>query len=190
MNYITLLLLFPLLNNININVNAFPQGRCYVPSCEATPYDINWISEKILNSEYTESCFLISKKKCIDSSKYNCCNSFANSLYKIALSSQPSCENSVMNVTINGTKKGGGIYFTTYPNNDSSKTTGAELRLTALNIPSNIINNTEVCLTLTNPCNGIADFCIESHSDLCKFAMFDNAAHSCCPTCIMLNNIS
>lgn len=190
MNYNTLLLLLPLLTMNSITINAFPQGRCYVPSCDATPYDINWISETVLSTENTESCFIISKKPCIDSSKYNCCNAFANSLHKIVLSSQVSCQNSVISVTINDTQKGGGIYFNTYPNNDSAKTIGAELRLTALNLSSNIINDTKVCLTLASPCNSVANFCIESHSDLCKFAMFDTIDNSCCPTCIMINNIS
>lgn len=158
---------------------AFPNGRCYVPSCEATPYDLIWVSETPLSNGNTYACFEITNKPCIDPSNYACCNTFLKSLYKIVLSSPSTCVHSVINVKVNGIQRGGGVYFDTVPE--------GQLRITNLNIPYASTNGTRICLTLSPPCNSIFDFCVDSRSQLCKFSFWDNSNPMCCPTCIMLD---
>lgn len=165
----------------SVHSSCFPKGRCYVNSCEATPYDLTWTSMTYDTNGNMIACFTVSKKLCIDDTTYNCCGTFNNTLNKIVLSTQPYCENTILDVTVNGSKKGGGIYFDTYDTDHS------ELRLTNLNISRIRVAHTQLCLTVKPPCNTIADFCWESKSGLCKFSIWDTGDHNCCPTCIMLD---
>jgi hypothetical protein len=174
------LFVFPLMLAVHAVSAGFPEGRCYAPSCQATPYDMTWTSETKMSNGHVVACFNISSKGCIDTGKYNCCEGFANKLHKIKLSTVPQCERAVVAVTVNKTKKGGGIYF------EKSGNT-AELILTTLRISGSKAVNTRVCLTLKPPCNSIFDFCVEPRSGLCKFAMYNDPNHVCCPTCLMLD---
>lgn len=162
---------------------GFPHGRCYEPSCEASPFDLTWTSQTNKGGDVI-ACFKVSSKPCIEGTntkkKYGCCSTFSRVLYKIVLASRRACTHSVKAVFVNGNKKGGGVYFDNYEGQ-------SELRITNLNINGAKAPGTTVCLQLAKPCNSIADFCIEQRSQLCKFSIFDAGGHQCCPTCYMLD---
>lgn len=173
-----------LLSSLAVYANAgFPTGRCYVPTCEASPYDLTWVSQTDIGGGNVRACFNVTSKPCIDDAyrQYGCCGIFNNLLYKIVLASQPSCAHSVKAVYLNGVKRGGGIYFDNYEGQHS------ELRITNLNIPGSNAPGKTFCIDLAPPCASIADFCVEERSQLCKFSIFDTGAHQCCPTCYMLD---
>lgn len=159
---------------------TFPTGRCYSHSCEATPFDISWVSQTPAPQNRNIACFKVTSKSCFDSTNLNCCEGFESLLHKIKLATSATCERSVVSVTVNGTKKGGGIYFE--KDDDHS-----ELILTTLRIPGSKAVNTEFCLTLQPPCNTIEQYCVEPRSGLCKFAIYNDPGHACCPSCIMLD---
>ena len=46
---------------------AFPDGRCYVNKCDASPYILDWVSE---------SCFTIKTQNCNNNYRYTCCELF------------------------------------------------------------------------------------------------------------------
>ncbi len=158
----------------------FPKGRCYMPTCEPTPWDLTWVSQTRTGNN-VRACFVVTSKPCINSNNMNCCSVFSNELYKIVLSSKPACNRKVITATKNDTVLRGGVYFDTYHDQHS------ELRLTNLRIPGSRVNGTVFCLTLAPPCDSIADFCIEERSGLCKFSIYDSGAHVCCPVCYMID---
>lgn len=151
----------------------FPLSRCYVHPCTSTPYDIEWTREERF-STYTKACFSIKRKGCVDNSMYNCCNVLDNYLHRIVLSIPTQCVDAVQQVTVNGTRKTSGLYYSS-----------SEIILTTLRIYGNAAENTEFCIDLTEPCPSLFDFCVDS-DELCRFAIFD-ASMKCCPTCIMLD---
>jgi hypothetical protein len=89
---------------------SFPDGKCYVNSCDASPYQFKTINQ---------SCFSIEKKTCFDVSKYQCCNVFEKLLNKIVIKSDPICKNTVTGVFINGIKKPGSVFFDLNSNNEA-----------------------------------------------------------------------
>ena len=91
--------------------SGFPEGRCYVHGCQATPYDLKWTSVTYDTSNNMKACITFDKKQCVDSSKYNCCNLFSTFLEKFVISSNVKCKNALKGVTVNGNNKGGGVYF-------------------------------------------------------------------------------
>ena len=135
---------------------AFPSGRCYVHECAASPYAFTPLNT---------TCFSVTRKPCVDSSKYDCCTKFSNLLYKIILKSKPECKGTVQSVFVNGVRRGGGIYF---ENN--------ELRITNLNMKD--VTYAEVCVNTKSPCANLDTFCPD-----CQVAVFDPQTHTCCPTC-------
>jgi hypothetical protein len=140
----------------------FPDGKCYVNKCDASPY-------KFIT--YNTTCFTIERKSCIDNTQYNCCNVFTNLLNKIILKSTPLCNNAIKNVYVNGVKKPGGIYYDLYGKNE------AELRITNLQF-TNYPTSTLVCLDAKPPCATLIEYCPQ-----CVIAVFDTQKHECCPTC-------
>lgn len=184
MNYALYNMIFYVMLLLPLAVTAsFPMGRCYSSSCEATPYDIAWTSETALGNDMVSACFTVTSKPCIDTTGLNCCQSFATQLHKIKLSTNQNCITSLVNVTVNGTRKGGGVYI------EADVGQQAELTLTTLRIPGDKAVNTKFCLTLKPPCNSIESYCVDDRSGLCKFAMYNDPNHVCCATCIMLNLI-
>lgn len=144
--------------------NAFPYGRCYVNSCNASPYTLEKTST---------NCFVIKDKPCSDNSMYNCCSLFKSLLHKIVLPVNLQCERAVDYVTINGERKGGGVYLDYFKNVNEM-----ELRLTNLKLNSNSAQNTQVCVYTKDPCPTLETFLLDD-----RFSIFDSSAHNCCPTC-------
>jgi hypothetical protein len=144
----------------------FPNGRCYDRDCDFAPY----LLEKVVD-EGPKVCFAIRAKECKES-EYNCCSKFFSQLNKIVLSSVPVCNRSLQMVTLNGVRKGGGVFFDLYGNKS------AEVRITSMSLSYNTALSTEICLHLRNECDTWREFCGE-----CKYAIFDPYQHTCCPTC-------
>lgn len=151
----------------------FPYGRCYVNSCLSSPYKLE------VNKTSTERgriCFTVKGKECIDTSKYNCCEKFYEQLEKFVFRTNPRCSKSVKQVTVNGIKKAGGVFFDLYNNN-----TGAELRITSLRTNYTTVIGKEICIHLDGACTDVSDFC-DSETE-CQYASFDPFLHACCPSC-------
>ena len=168
MRFLLLVLLFSA-------ATAFPDGRCYVNNCNASPFALTWTSVSYDSNNMMTACFNISSKTCIDNSSYQCCNVFNKFLNKFVISSIPKCDKAVKSVTINDIIKPGGVFFDIYNNG----TTG-QLRITSLNYsPGNLITLDKFCLNIVPPCNSLETFC----SNNCRFALFNPDGHTCCPTC-------
>ena len=147
--------------------NIFPVGRCYVHQCGASPYNIAWTSS---------NCFQIVNQPCVDLSKYTCCQTFETLLHKIVFPVNPSCKGSLVNFTIDGVVKGGGITF------DIFSATDAELRISSMTYNMSTAIGLTMCLNLKNPCPTMSSFIANS-----QVAFFDTGQHYCCPTCDWYN---
>lgn len=154
-------------------INAgFPNGRCYVNSCSSSPFDIH-----VTQATRGRLCFVVKDKPCVETStRYSCCKLFENNLNKIVISAQRQCNSSIEQVSINGERKGGGVFFDDYD-------TFAELRVTSLRMNKTSVRDKEFCIHLKEPCDLPSTFC--SLDGSCKTAIFDAAGHTCCPTCEM-----
>ncbi len=176
-----------MLSTLTSTTFAFPMGRCYVRSCSASPYDLKWSSVTFdSRTSQMTACIDLRNKNCTDNSQYNCCGVFGNLLEKFDISSVPACKNSVVQVTVNGNKKGGGIYFDVYDNNGQQE---GQLRITGLNTPGPRVQGMRVCITTRAPCNTLSSFCRDIRGN-CRYSLFNPDGHTCCPTCslISLNN--
>ena len=159
--------LFLFLTSFTISTKSeFPIGRCYVHSCDASPYVLKWVVPQVSSNEY---CFDVNDKPCMSESIYGCCDIFRRNVEKFVISMTPGCNKSVAQVVVNGVKKGGGIYY------DENA-----LKLTALRLNNTNVLNTRICISLQTPCNSIETFCPKGQ---CKFALFNVDKHTCCPTC-------
>jgi hypothetical protein len=96
-----------------------------------------------------------------------------NVFEKIAFKTYPECFNSVEKVTINGIKKGGGVYITNY-------TGFTELKVTAIRWTINDALYKTFCVHLRPPCQTLNEFCRGSS---CTYSVYDPFTHDCCPTC-------
>jgi hypothetical protein len=149
-----------LLMLINSAESAFPMGRCYNNRWSASPYDLI-----VLN----ETCFKITRKSCEDPTKYDCCKLFDKFLNKVVIKTTQDCEKKIKSVYVDQKKKGGGIYFDKYGDNEY------EYRITSLNL--NNLNSTIICVESLSPCESLLKLCPDG-----RFAIFDPFTHTCCPT--------
>ena len=165
-----LLLFIPLL--FGRALSGFPAGRCYSSLCNASPYMLKPIVNNL--SHY---CFEIGDNtKCSDTSGYDCCKVLATTFNKVVLSSNIDCKDYIPSVMVDGVKKGGGVYFDTYPDGI------AELRITSLNLNKTTAIGRTLCLVFKAPCGGMDVFC-KGNDGTCKHSFFDPIKHLCCPTC-------
>ena len=157
---------------------GFPAGRCAQRTCDASPYKIAW------STVQSPLCFTVTRSVCRDDSAYDCCETFDNLFNKIVLTSPPECQKTVKRVTVNGTVKGGGVYFDLYDNE-----TRGELRLTNLLLDYTNAPGSVFCLTISPPCSSLQDFCKDRNDRPCRYAVYDVAKHMCCPTCVIENGL-
>lgn len=151
----------------------FPYGRCYVPSCDSMPYQL-----VITKQQPGLFCFTINSKPCREThSVYNgCCREFDETLNKIVVTAQKECKDSLSMVTVDGVRKGGGVFFDVY-------STHGEVRITSLFWnKTRALGGREVCLHLRGMCEDPVVFCRDNRG-LCRYAIFDPVHHICCPTC-------
>lgn len=151
------------------SARGFPAGRCYMRNCTSTPYDMG-IVEKMAGGV----CFQFNEKMCIDDDKYKCCAKFNSNLVKLVVNSRGVCSGSLDRVTVNGVRKGGGVFFDVYRDG------GGELRITSLNMEKKEVMGAKICIWLKQ---GSACPEWETFSKDNLYALFDPLGHNCCPTC-------
>ena len=145
---------------------VFPAGKCPPQDCTMfNPYLL------VPNSSNDKLCFTVYPQVC--DSGVSCCNTLKNVFEKIAFKTYPECFNSVEKVTINGIKKGGGVYITNY-------TGFTELKVTAIRWTINDALYKTFCVHLRPPCQTLNEFCRGSS---CTYSVYDPFTHDCCPTC-------
>lgn len=171
-----------LLAAVPANAN-FPRGRCSDGACTSSPYALRWQSmTENVGSGGGRFCFVVERQTCIQTQQ-RCCDMLADKLYKVVLSVNPTCNRRIANVTIDGVRKGGGVFFDLYGADE------AELRIT--NMPYNITTGPGrvICINTMAPCGTLSAFCANpdgTAAGTCKFSIFDPLTHICCPTCNIL----
>ena len=160
----------------------FPQGSCQSKSCSGSPVRLTWnptggaSGTDTVKSE-AAMCFQVASQPCLSNSKFDCCAKFQAFLNKIVLPIDSACLKAVSRVTVDGVRKGGGVY----PINTTS---GSELHLTALGWTAESAIGKTVCIYTSDPnCNTVGKLCKDAADGLCKFSIYDAIRHECCPTC-------
>jgi len=167
--FIYYLSLFSLKNTVNA---SFPNGSCKAQPCEGSPYRMEWLNV----TDQGQFCFQVissassSTTECIEP----CCSVFENLLKKFVIRSSPVCKTAFKMVTMNGIKKGGGVFFDLFGAGE------AELRITSLNLNVTTAPSTVFCVSMSSPCQTLDAFC----NGPCLYSVYDPYTHTCCPTCM------
>jgi hypothetical protein len=161
---------------------TFPAGSCRAQDCAThNPYELVPVGEFRDSAERSKSiCFRIDYKGCDDNDS-ECCNTLERILEKIAIKVNPQCGRaSYTDVTIDGVKKGGGVYF-------DENLGFSELRITSLRWNASTGVGKTICINgLRAPCPDAHSFCRdEKDKDNigCVYTVYDPFSHRCCPTC-------
>lgn len=150
--------------------SGFPYGRCYVRSCDSSPYQ--WT---VTDDQIGKFCVQVTGKTCNETHPtYKCCGLFTQNLHKIVFPTR--CNKSLDYVTVNNVRKSGGVFLDTY-------STHNELRVTTLRLDATTAQGMVICVYLKKGID-CPKFC-EDDDGLCKITVFDPAGHTCCPTCIL-----
>lgn len=145
---------------------VFPAGKCPPQDCLVyNPYILT------PNASTDKLCFTVYQQTCDPNNR--CCNSLKNVFEKIAFKTYPECFRSVKQVTVDGVKKGGGVYITNY-------TGFTELKVTAIRWTIADALYKTFCVHLQPPCESLTKFC---RGDSCTYSVYDPFTHECCPTC-------
>ena len=156
-------LLISLLTNL-ANAAIFPQGSCRPQQCSNSPYELVWVNT---------SCFQIKAKPCVGP----CCDTLTSLLQKIAISVDPLCKSDFKYVTLNGIKKGGGVFYDLY---SYGNITYGELIITSLQMYNGEGVNNTLCLNVNKPCDDLNILCMGLP---CVYSIYDPFRHICCPIC-------
>lgn len=161
---------------------TFPAGSCRPQSCHThNPYELVPVGEFYEKAEHSKSiCFRVEYKGCDGP----CCETLTRVLEKIAIKVNPQCGRaSYTGVTIDGVKKGGGVYF-------EDNLGFSELRVTSLRWNASTGVGKTICIDgLRAPCPNALTFCSDDRSDTenefggCVYSVYDPFSHRCCPTC-------
>jgi hypothetical protein len=155
------------------HANAFPMGKCKYKDCQSTPTILEWTSLE-------SNMFCLSTRYNNDCNDALCCKLFEDRVNKFVFTLSPTCTNSISAVTIDGIKKGGGIY----PISDSN---GSELHLTNLRWNNQTASNHTICIhTKGRECDTVDKWCGIN----CRYSVYDVVTHACCPTCNMQRSVS
>ena len=152
----------------------FPNGRCSDKACSSSPYSLKWQTVQQSATAGGRFCFVVERQVCVQTQQ-QCCTMLSNKFFKMVLASKTQCNKKIANVTIDGVRKGGGVFFDLYANDE------AELRIT--NLPYNITTGPGriVCINTLPPCGTLQAFC--PNNGTCVYSIFDPETHICCPTC-------
>lgn len=157
-----------------LQANAFPRGRCSDRPCSSSPYSVSWKSIDNTNGIF---CFALEPKTCVQT-QFSCCSKLASQLHKIVFSVNPLCKSTRPTVTIDGVRKGGGIFLDNYD-------TSSELRITSMQYNLSTVQGTTFCIYASDPCKSLSTFCNDAGTGLCKYSIFDPQGHVCCPSCTL-----
>ena len=150
----------------------FPAGSCKPPSCSSpssSPY--------VLAPSFSDNlmCFTVLPNSCISpDTGVDCCTALRRTFQKVAIKTVDVCSGSVDLVSINGVRKGGGIYFRNY-------TGFAEIVVTSIKSNYDSILGSVFCIHLTPPCNTPFKLC--GNNSVCTYSIYEPFTHACCPTC-------
>ena len=170
MSLVSLLLTFFLAQPL---VSAFPMGKCPNKQCISSPLSLYWTTVQT-----GQFCFETAPTNCTNIPPMNCCDYFQTLLNKFVFSIDPRCMKNVTQVTIDGVKKGGGVYTV-------ALNTSAELHLTDLQWNTNSAANHKICIYTTGEvCSNLQTFCTDG-TGRCRFSVYDAIKHICCPSCDM-----
>ena len=161
--------------------SSFPSGKCSVRNCVSSPYAFRWVQDPavVLNSSF---CFEVTQApSCTEDYPSWCCTTLKNNANKVMMTSPPACLRSVRQVTWNGLRLGGGVYFDLLDNN-----TRGEFRITNLRSNFWTMYGSVFCIQADAPCNTVQSFC--GGDTGCKMTFYDVDAHVCCPTCSVPTN--
>jgi hypothetical protein len=183
MNIVVRFMLFLLLvatSGYTQSTYFFPYGRCSDKKCGSSPYELTWISKSIRDDlSQGTFCFHVRTRECTINSQYDCCNKFKKEFKKFVIHVRPECKEAFLGVSVNGQRKGGGIFYDVYDKQN------AELRVTALSgINYETANRTQICVHLKAPCIPLHNFCI-LRDNQCYVSIWETQQHECCPRCIM-----
>lgn len=148
--------------------SAFPVGSCYHTNCDGSPYNFVWTYVDQVAGQF---CFNLVN----NNAQSPCATSFRQQTTKFVIKSQPMCSQYFKQVTVNGVKKGGGVFFDLYNNNSD-----AELRITSMHYNSTSVAPVTFCIFAGAPCNNLQTFC---GGNTCMFSVHDPFTHQCCPVC-------
>jgi hypothetical protein len=147
----------------------FPNGKCAPQPCNWSPYAFAWTSVDNVKGRF---CFVVNDP--LESCVGKCCQGFIDRLMKFVIKVSPACKPSFKNVTINGIRKGGGVFYDLYG------TSEAELRVTSMTLNQTAAKSSTFCINAITPCTSLETFC----SGPCMYSVYDPYAHECCPTCL------
>ena len=156
---------------------VFPGGSCKVRDCNASPVELSWISQA--NQEF---CFRVVEKACKNppGTTMDCCSLFDKQINKFVIAMKPACIKDISKVTVDGVKKGGGIY----PLVIDTKINQTALHLTSLKFNATSAVGRVICISTKSPeCGTIDRFCVDSVAGTCLYSVYDAQIHMCCPTC-------
>ena len=146
----------------------FPVGSCKKTMCDGSPYNFVWTYVDQVAGQF---CFTLDN----NNAQSDCASAFRQQTTKFVIKTQPMCSEYFKQVTINGVKKGGGVFFDLYNGNSE-----AELRVTSMNYTNTTIAHVTFCIFATAPCNNLQTFCGGS---TCLYSLFNPFTHQCCPVC-------
>ena len=173
-----------------VDASRFPSGSCSVRNCASSPYVFTWVNETQLSPTTGQMCFEVTRAAtCLEDYPTWCCTTLKNNANKILITSPVECRSAVTEVTWNGVKRTGGVYFDIFDEETSNPR--GEFKIT--NLLSNfwVMYESSFCITTKAPCTTIATFCKDPTNDRdinCKATFYDVEQHKCCPACNMNMN--
>ena len=155
------------LSLFSMKSDAFPLGSCTNTNANGSPYDLVWT---LIDQNAGLFCF----QAVNNNAQSTCATNFRTQLTKVVIKSQPLCQSAFVQVNVDGIKKGGGVYFDVFGQNNSE----AELRVTSMNYNNNSVSTVMFCIITKPPCNEITTFC---GGETCTYSIYDPFTHECCP---------
>lgn len=176
---------------------AFPIGRFGDTACASAPFGLRWVrqpaagcaagapagaeGEAGAGAGTGALCFVMRRRPTCASAvpRYDCCARLGATVEKIALETRPACVAAISHVTLNGTRKGGGVYA------QRDGDARAELRITALRMPAATLLATRFCVHLQATAATAAAGCGPSPAALgaARYALITPTNHDCGPAC-------
>ena len=168
--------IFYILSFSQVEPQLFPYGGCSVRSCASTPI----AAQGPFATGQDAFCWTMYTRPCFEqSATTTCCATFGKMFQKIVLQTVPSCQHEIANVTLNGQKKGGGVYFETHGGES------AELKITNLLVTNlTLANGMQMCINFV-PNSTCSDPDMFFGSSAHMYSIYDPFSNVCCPTCSM-----
>ncbi len=145
----------------------FPAGSCYPQPCQNSPYRLEWDDQMCFSVYNTDDCF------------GQCCDRFRANLQKVVVKTNASCKSAFQMVTIDGSKKPGGVFFDVYSDIEG------ELRITSLYSNNVSITGKRFCVKV-DPKSECSNPTVFFQGDMIYYSVYDPYKHDCCPVCFSM----